>query len=621
MKKIGAISLSIALFFNIVFGNQSTHYNDDTFSQSNALEGFLVGTLIKTEHCYIPIEQLKVGDFVSRAHGVQEILNIKQVKTDQTIQLNINGALVCVAENQQFYLYDHTLKKASALFVGDCLLNGNVINDKTYINETVVCCCLSTEEQSFFVYPNISVHNFDMVTIGTGGASVLIGAIELLNPIILIGGIIGLSWYALQFFRSNACFYEIGEKEYTLSEEDLSFASDTVIKETRKYYDDKKTELCKLRKDLIELKNRLLFFLKPSYKNVLCFSIGLLSEYQYNFINVQTPNISYDLRLNIIDRAKLIKIRESELKTLEQENLDISMLLCMHLNEIIERKKQANIYLDDIEVKINQSIDRWNSCLTNMQVDVAIDDYLNHFIWNEMIKALELKTKELDLIITYYKANKTHFFVKQITNIDAILEERLQLNRSTFDYIKNAKNIICSNMQHHEFFLGHKGLLSQELINQNRSIAKKYVLSKDTATVAHFKKKKEIAKNEVNQKFKADSDKKSDNGGGSDKDPKDDDPLPVNNLSILMHIFRDKEGHLLDTPENRELLRNLVRDIKNYIGKDARYQREWYAKITKDGKQIWAWMRGGMIRDGGLNNKQLFWNSETGFCSPIIPRG
>ena len=77
---------------------------------------------------------------------------------------------------------------------------------------------------------------------------------------------------------------------------------------------------------------------------------------------------------------------------------------------------------------------------------------------------------------------------------------------------------------------------------------------------------------------------------------------------------------MLDTPQNREALRNLVKDAKNYLGRDTRFLRHWYAKINKEGKQFWAWMQNGKIRDGGLNNKPLPWNAETGLCSPFIPK-
>ena len=133
-------------------------------------------------------------------------------------------------------------------------------------------------------------------------------------------------------------------------------------------------------------------------------------------------------------------------------------------------------------------------------------------------------------------------------------------------------------------------------------------------SIYQLKEKNKKAKRQQNN-----TEKKNDDGGGGGGGP-EKDPLPEDNRCMMMHIFCKKEGHLLDTPGNRSLLRELVSDIKNYLGTDSRYLREWYVKITKDGKQLWAWMQNGKIRDGGLNNQPLQWNSVTGLCSPTIPK-
>jgi len=90
----------------------------------------------------------------------------------------------------------------------------------------------------------------------------------------------------------------------------------------------------------------------------------------------------------------------------------------------------------------------------------------------------------------------------------------------------------------------------------------------------------------------------------------------IKNKSIMMHIFRNKEGHMLDTPSNRAILRNLVRNANNYLGKYAR-DNHWYAKVLKKGKQLWAWVRNNMIRDGGLNETPRSFNGRTGLCKDL----
>lgn len=47
------------------------------------------------------------------------------------------------------------------------------------------------------------------------------------------------------------------------------------------------------------------------------------------------------------------------------------------------------------------------------------------------------------------------------------------------------------------------------------------------------------------------------------------------NESQTKHIFRSKEGHLEDTPENRKLIETVANDPANYRGKD-KYGNDWY---------------------------------------------
>ncbi|OKH42766.1 hypothetical protein NIES2130_39550 [Scytonema sp. HK-05] len=65
-------------------------------------------------------------------------------------------------------------------------------------------------------------------------------------------------------------------------------------------------------------------------------------------------------------------------------------------------------------------------------------------------------------------------------------------------------------------------------------------------------------------------------------------------------MFTEKDGHLPDTPENRDLLVKVASDGKNYLGKD-KYGNDLYGKINPDGSQTWAQVRDGVIQNGGKN--------------------
>jgi len=90
------------------------------------------------------------------------------------------------------------------------------------------------------------------------------------------------------------------------------------------------------------------------------------------------------------------------------------------------------------------------------------------------------------------------------------------------------------------------------------------------------------------------------------------------NNSMLNHMFRNSDGHIaLDTPENRSLVESIIKDKVNFFGKD-KYGTGWFAKIMEDGTQVWAKVRGNVIRDGGINKIPKVWDPQTGFCKNLI---
>lgn len=87
--------------------------------------------------------------------------------------------------------------------------------------------------------------------------------------------------------------------------------------------------------------------------------------------------------------------------------------------------------------------------------------------------------------------------------------------------------------------------------------------------------------------------------------------FPIND-SQVKHIFRPKEGHLSDTPENRKLIETVANDPANYKGND-KYGNEWYSRMESDGSQVWVITRGGRIQNAGKNLTPREWDSETGY--------
>jgi RHS repeat-associated protein len=88
--------------------------------------------------------------------------------------------------------------------------------------------------------------------------------------------------------------------------------------------------------------------------------------------------------------------------------------------------------------------------------------------------------------------------------------------------------------------------------------------------------------------------------------------------SRAKHIFREKEGHLADTPANRLSLENLANNPRTQVGVD-KYGNSWHASTNSNGTQTWAQVRDGRIINGGLNNTARPVSPQSGLSSPVRP--
>jgi len=114
-------------------------------------------------------------------------------------------------------------------------------------------------------------------------------------------------------------------------------------------------------------------------------------------------------------------------------------------------------------------------------------------------------------------------------------------------------------------------------------------------------------------------------GGGAPDVVKSQPTKTVDEIKIsekdVGHIFRNKKGHFSqDTPENRKSLLDLASSTSNFLGKCSRYGNEWYGKILPNGKQLWAVVRNGVIRHGGLNDIPCKFHPEAGLSRPFLPK-
>ena len=85
--------------------------------------------------------------------------------------------------------------------------------------------------------------------------------------------------------------------------------------------------------------------------------------------------------------------------------------------------------------------------------------------------------------------------------------------------------------------------------------------------------------------------------------------------SELGPIFRQSEGHIADTLQNRSLILAVANDPLSRLESD-RYGNLWAARLLPDGRQVWVRMRGETIINAGINIVPRNFDSRTGLNRP-----
>jgi hypothetical protein len=191
-----------------------------------------------------------------------------------------------------------------------------------------------------------------------------------------------------------------------------------------------------------------------------------------------------------------------------------------------------------------------------------------------------------------------------------------KINKDYLDCFEKNKATWLSNMHNIERFLSANNVSSDVLMYQYRLAVKEQKTNKDKGVVNLAQKKNDNVKKQVKEKL--DSDKKG-GGGGPEKDP-DKKPKKIvvgYYKNVFTHAFTGEKGHLIDSLINRKLILDMASNVKNFLIEDV-FGNDWYGEILKDGRQLWASARDGLIKDCGINDIPRA-VTEYGLCKkPLI---
>ena len=99
--------------------------------------------------------------------------------------------------------------------------------------------------------------------------------------------------------------------------------------------------------------------------------------------------------------------------------------------------------------------------------------------------------------------------------------------------------------------------------------------------------------------------------------------LPIGE-SQLKHIFASRDGHIIDTPANRQLLESVAGDGEAFAGIDEK-GLAWFSRIQEDGSQVWVKVykssNSHYITDAGVNLTPRSFDQASGFNKNPFKKG
>lgn len=436
------INLSYSLFAAERLIPCNHEYREDECSRSK-YDGFCEGTLIKTPSGYTPIEALHIGDYLLNPHDQpKRIEGIAFRWVPRYWRVRINNEDIGFGVHQSFYTPSsdwRTIAESKDISTA----NGSIkqLYDAELIEESTCLYVLTVEDHIFCVTTrDLVVHNAETLVVGALGivlehfaiAPAVISAVQTTLSLSLI------SYRALQEYCAQQDAQNKDFNEWELCQKTRSAE--------RSYFEKRKQELENLRDQCVIIKNGLLAI--GTYNGGINFT-SMFFE-QQTFTQAAKPAnllLMNEMQLSEHEYEKLRTARDMYLNMVEQEIDNLHLTIALHLNDVIENVKKAEIYYGEMAKIPNKSVDVWNRMRHGtIPAHIAIQHYEQELYAYYSLQKAKQSVEELTVVLNFYRREFYRPYLTQILPIEQLLDKVPSFIKKHEEWIAKENQRITSNI-------------------------------------------------------------------------------------------------------------------------------------------------------------------------------
>jgi Tfp pilus assembly protein PilE len=474
-------------------------------------EGFSANTLVQTPFGYKEIKKLSVDDVVIGCKGREKsIVAITKDYVSRCVKLTINNTTFYTGYDQRYYRYPLSWTvPAHKIRPGDMLCNDNhegcLVTNVELLKEDKLLYYLTVENHMFCIAPcDVWVHNAEPLVLGL--SSMCLGSVTVINPVVaMIGATVILSTVGHNAYQAYM---------QQSSNDDVKPLPTHVMLAERSYYIERSNALGVIKQELLSIKNGL-ENLKALYDigkvnftyQFLQQAVSLNTRQHNQFLQITSTR---EMQLSDTQKENLRTLRETQLKHIEQEIVDLQVALIFHINALIEQVYVADNEYNNVAGEINDCTTTWNDHRCNMTDAIALQSYKAHLLDECLLQNFDQKVNELKIVANYYNNCITTACLKQSTNIFDLLEKMNAVIVDCEQRIAKEKSRIARNIGITEQYFARRRIFIENVKNEIKTQLQKNRNSRNTQAIAEAKSKLEnivVAGSPQNNNNKKDDDK------------------------------------------------------------------------------------------------------------------